>query len=87
MEAMTYQRRRAQRLPCHWRRGLVPVTALPATRDVDIAITPQTLRAFWDRTANDPRFGLHPDGHWVYACRGPGIEGLGVEELFQSCAG
>ena len=57
------------------------------TRDIDIAITSQTLQVFWEKAHDDSRFSLHPDG--------PGVEGLQAEfeflmigeELFRSCAG
>lgn len=52
------------------------------TRDVDIAITPQTLQAFEEKAKSDPRFSLHADRHWAYTGQGLGVEGLQVEFKF-----
>jgi hypothetical protein len=52
------------------------------TRDIDIAITPQTLHAFEEKARKDPRFKLHSDGHWAYTAQGSEVEDLVVEFEF-----
>ena len=52
-----------------------------STRDVDIAITPQTLNAFWEKAKSDSRFDIQADEHWARGGR-RGVEGLSAEFEF-----
>ena len=67
--------------------------SLRKTKDVDIAITAETLSAFMEKAAKDPRFKKHCDDQWAYTTQEEGIEGLEVrfefldlgDHLFRRC--
>jgi hypothetical protein len=67
--------------------ALVRYGSTRKTRDVDIAITVETLTAFSERAEKDSRFKQHFDKSWTYTCQGEGTEDLEVEFEFLRIGG